>query len=717
MKLKRIKAKNFLTYEELDYNFVDKPLMIQGLNLTDDKQKSNGSGKSSIQSMVEFCLTGDNSRGVRDNELVRFGCKESFLDLFIDCENRGERLHISWRVKIKGSNQLSLHISKDKENWEEVVFSNVNDGKKWIIDWVGISKNDIFNYFIINKTRFKSFFKSSNKEKVELINRFSDASIIDGIENVDKVALEEEYDILRDSILKSEGKLQLLQENLFKESNRDFEFELNQKTKEYKESNEEIEEEIEELNSNIESLKESILNSNTNISLSKESISIKLQEKSKLENDISLFKETIEPFNSELLNAQVSVNNFVKKEYLSELDEAEKEIEEIEFKIISKKEKLSENESNKNKVSKLLNEIDIKLSGKITCPSCSHEFIKDKNVSIEKLNENKSKAKTINTNLLKLEKRFNEEILALDKSLEKPKLRLIEIDDLKKSDNEDYNKLLLSVNNINTKINSKNNELKSLELKLMSLCREISSLEEKMSTKKLYVSKINQDINNINSEISNYKKDIESNLNFISSLTKGDNKSKLNEIKLDIKSLEKEKFQKEIDLKNLEDKLFKLNEWENNFKQFKMYIANLSLETMEYHCNRYLEGMGSDLKAKFEGYKVLANGTIKDEITSKVIRNDERTFGSFSGGEQGRLLFASILANRHMINMTHPYGGLQFLSIDEIFEGVDSLGLQSLVEEASKLQECIMIISHVTDENIHCENLLVVKENGISKIK
>lgn len=44
MKLKRILAKNFLTYEELDYTFVNRPLMIQGLNLTDDKQKSNGSG-------------------------------------------------------------------------------------------------------------------------------------------------------------------------------------------------------------------------------------------------------------------------------------------------------------------------------------------------------------------------------------------------------------------------------------------------------------------------------------------------------------------------------------------------------------------------------------------------------------------------------------------------------------------------------------------------
>lgn len=77
MKLKEVRAINFLTYENLEYKFVDKHLMIQGLNLTDDKQKSNGSGKSSIQAIIEFCITGDNSRGVRDIELIRFGCKES----------------------------------------------------------------------------------------------------------------------------------------------------------------------------------------------------------------------------------------------------------------------------------------------------------------------------------------------------------------------------------------------------------------------------------------------------------------------------------------------------------------------------------------------------------------------------------------------------------------------------------------------------------------
>jgi ABC-type Mn2+/Zn2+ transport system ATPase subunit len=126
--------------------------------------------------------------------------------------------------------------------------------------------------------------------------------------------------------------------------------------------------------------------------------------------------------------------------------------------------------------------------------------------------------------------------------------------------------------------------------------------------------------------------------------------------------------------------------------------------------------MSSDLSVKMEGFKLKADGTPKEEITATIIRGIERTFSSFSGGERGRLLFASILANRYMINETHPYGGLDFLAIDEVFEGVDSVGLSSLIDSAKLLSIPVLLITHVSvEEN---DNVLtIVKEYGISKIK
>ena len=200
-------------------------------------------------------------------------------------------------------------------------------------------------------------------------------------------------------------------------------------------------------------------------------------------------------------------------------------------------------------------------------------------------------------------------------------------------------------------------------------------------------------------------------------LKQTDNKELIKQLGEDLTTLKKDKKSKEEESILVGDKIYRRNQWQSNFKQFRMHLANQSLEAIEFHCNRYLAGMGSDLTVKLEGYKVLANGTVKEEITSKIIRNIERTFSSFSGGEQGRLLFAAILANRHMINSTHPYGGLDFLSVDEVFEGVDSIGLKNLVESAKKLQVAVMIITHVTDEEVSDDILLIEKINGESQIK
>ena len=243
MKLKKIILENFLTYEELEYSFQDKALLVQGVNLTDKNQKSNGSGKSAIQTGIEFALTASNSRGVNDKELVTYGFDKSKVKLFIECQSRKEILEIDWTIKTKGSNLLSLKL-----NEKELSFSNVNDGKKQILDWLGISKEDLFNYFIINSTRFKSFFGSSNREKVDLINRFSDSSIIDGLEKIDNSKLEEEKENVEISINKIKGGVDAIKEQIEEAKNFDF-------TKELEDTKTDIMGEVSENNFFIDELK------------------------------------------------------------------------------------------------------------------------------------------------------------------------------------------------------------------------------------------------------------------------------------------------------------------------------------------------------------------------------------------------------------------------------------------------------------------------------
>lgn len=712
MRLKKILLENFLTYEELEYSFQDKALLVQGVNLTDKNQKSNGSGKSAIQTGIEFALTASNSRGVNDKELVTYGFDKSKVKLVIECDSRKETLEIEWTIKVKGSNLLSLKINEN-----ELSFSNVNDGKKQILDWLGISKEDLFNYFIINSTRFKSFFGSSNREKVDLINRFSDSSIIDGLEKIDNSKLEEEKENIEISINKIKGGVDAIKEQIEEAKNFDF-------TKELEDTKMDIMGEISENNFFIDELKKEI----KKLDLDKKDIDdeidefkveIKRLEDSKSDLDVSIKKQEAIVANAKKAYDDKVVENdsIVVKDFSKDISKQDSVIKAQKLALGLSQEDLSKVDLDIAKVNKFLSGVDVKLGGSITCPSCAHVFILD----------------------------GDREVL-LDKKSKGDEL-LIKFEESKKSielDIEKFEKNIKEANDAKTSIRTKEDEESKLSRERESILRGLRDTltkdEDTLSQLKRKPLKIDKDIAETNDSIGEAKlerKDIKKEQDFIKNTKIEDLKSKnkalekemselkvsnnvetIKKLKDSIKDREKKLLVLDKDLIEVNDKIYNRNKWANNFKQFRLHLANKSLETMQYRTNEFLKELGNDILVRLDGYKVKANGTIKEEISATIIRDGERTFSSLSGGEQVRVLFSSILANRYLINATHPHGGLDFLSVDEVFDKIDSLGMKYLIRSAKKLETCIMVISHVSDEDLAGEDILtIVKENGVSKIK
>ena len=695
MRLEKIILNHFLTYEHLEYDFVNRPVMVQGRNLTEDKQKSNGSGKSGLQTGIEFCITASNSRGVNDAEIVTFGQKKGRAQLFVNCDVRKESLHIDWEIKVKGSNVLTLSKKTYGGEWEEVSFSNVNDGKKYILNWFAISKEDLFNYFIINKSRFKSFFKSSNKEKVDLINRFSDASILDGIEQIDNTELEDENSSLERESYTLEGKLQLTKENLLKEQNRDFEAEL-------LEESSDIDFEIESLQGDIAGYDDWIEN----------------------------WKKVILDFEDEVVSAQREIDEtkLLEPTYLEDIKKEEEKLTFYNDKISKAKEigsknilanneekQISEKLAMEQKIAKALKEIDVTLSGSIECPKCEHEFVLDGN--IDELQEKAQKLSELNEKVVDAKLGFEKNVSEIKLSIKDFEKDISKINDNQRLENEAFNQLEKQVNEVVSQYNLVERKITKLKDRhKVEILDEITSIESEITEANAEISSNKANIELSLGKIKNTQAEIENYKTQKSNLKKGSNESVIKGYKFEISVYEKDIESKKKELNEIGDKIYLRNKWITNFKQFKMHVANQSLEVMEYHTNRFLNEIGDDLTVKYDGYKVLSNGTIKEEITAKIIRETERTFHSFSGGEQGRLLFSSILANRYMINNTHPYGGLDFLSVDEVFEGIDSAGLKDLVNSAKQLEICVMLITHVTDEEIDEDVLVIEKVNGISRI-
>ena len=718
MRLKKIELENFLVFESLEYTFGDKPILVQGLNLTDDGQESNGVGKSALFTAIEFCITASNSRGTKDSELVMHGEKTSRLQLFAECDVRKEEICIDWTVKVRGSNTVSISIKK-KGVWEESSFSNVNDAKKFIMNWFAISKDDLFNYFLISNNKFKSFYKSSNREKVNLINRFSDASIVDGIEEVDTSSIESDIMDADRKVVGVDAKIDLLNSQIEELETVDhsvsFELEQDRLDEEIYSNERCIEEEILEIQKTPDKVKvkeADISEYKRRIAdleiLSKEAFKKHLDK----ENDID--ENLTNPSNLELDN---QLKNFKEPNFEAEKNKIAMGINDANREVDKHNDSLKELQKKEVKLNSILIDLESKVGGAISCPSCSHDFTINSDKSLEEL---KADFELHKTYVPKLQKKKTDTYVLISEQEEvisKHRDRYTDIEDEIEDSRREKRNLSVRVNAFNEIIYDMQKDSNELKANSERYINQIKYLEFQIGNVENDIEHLKNYDTIAQSAIDSMKRTIDALKDEKSSLEKGSNQSDIDLLEDKKKSLQGELKPLNKTLEGLRDELNSINQWKARFKEFRMHLANQSLDIIQYHNNRYLEEMGSDMRVSMEGYKKLANGSYKEEITANIIRNGvERTFSSFSGGEKGRLLFASILANRFMINSTHPYGGLDFLTIDEIFEGVDGIGLTTLIDSAKKMEVAVMMVTHALNREADSDVMTVVKENGTSKI-
>ena len=152
-----VSAKNFQSFELLNHKFFQsKSTLIQGENLSDDGQESNGSGKSTLAEVVYYCLIGSSSTGKRDFKLIRRGEKESNISLTLFNSIDKSTLIIERSLFLKKSSTLTIYINEINQSDK---FATINDGNDFLLRLIGISSEDLKNFFLVNREKFKPFFK------------------------------------------------------------------------------------------------------------------------------------------------------------------------------------------------------------------------------------------------------------------------------------------------------------------------------------------------------------------------------------------------------------------------------------------------------------------------------------------------------------------------------------------------------------------------------
>jgi len=178
-RLTKIFAQNLCAFKELDYTLnQDHTTLVFGNNMDNDSQVSNGSGKSALIEAIAIGLTGGTLRDIKMEEVINDQEDFARVNLTLLNDATGIVMEIKREISRKNPQSIKVEFTKNGETKEEVQPS-VNDYNKFILETIGLSRDDIFANYILSKHKYTSFLSSSDREKKEIINRFSNGIIVD----------------------------------------------------------------------------------------------------------------------------------------------------------------------------------------------------------------------------------------------------------------------------------------------------------------------------------------------------------------------------------------------------------------------------------------------------------------------------------------------------------------------------------------------------------
>jgi DNA repair exonuclease SbcCD ATPase subunit len=214
-----LQIKNLFSHQESSFNFQNNQITtVYGVNKTDLNVLSNGSGKTSILDCISIALLGEPLRDISKKEIVRNGEKFGQCQLILHNDVLKKRLIINREIHTTKSSDC--HIYENDLLNTSLKDLEVKETDKYILGLLGINKEDLRNYFLISKDSYQSFFLNGDTAKKEIINRFSKANIIDGVEPLikeDISLLDKTIDILKAQLTSNNGVLSHLDQELNKE--------------------------------------------------------------------------------------------------------------------------------------------------------------------------------------------------------------------------------------------------------------------------------------------------------------------------------------------------------------------------------------------------------------------------------------------------------------------------------------------------------------------
>lgn len=767
-KLIEIYAKNLCAFKELDYKLEQgHTTLVFGNNLDNDSQVSNGSGKSALIEAIAIGLTGETLRKIKMDEIINDAEDMAEVQVRLYNDTTGKYFSVSRVIARKIPQSIDVEFTDQNGETEIVKQSSVADYNKFILETIGLTKDDIFSNFILSKHKYSSFLSSSDREKKDIINRFSNGILVD--ESIEK--LQEDMIPIEQELREAEAKVNTCtgsvnasaeaietakQESLERSSN---------KVKRVEEWRNAIATKRSLIRNNnalidghkiaIKSL-DNVYNSIADIEESEGSFDDCYKEIKKLfdTSKIQGFKDFVSDTasvkvklaevkknleakdaeieeHSKLCSKQQKLHDKLAKEYEKfaksydgNLDSLNKKIAEL-SNLIKSLETANEGLCKKrDALNSRLSAIKNILEGVIVCPNCKHEFLLDPDANLSDLRTEK--------------KTKEDEVNELNQSIEQNQKDISSYSSDSKTERDKQTQLMNSKSDWSKKLTESQTSLDSLTRKSSTLSKEYAKINENIDSlqkeiddacEEMFesafgiIDKLTNDANSAISQLTTNNENAEGAIkSYEESIKDIENSAETN--LLETLKVAKEKHEKElteaIDSKEeIERKLAEYKKQEATFVEFKTHLANMKIEALSQLTNEFLEAIGSDIRISFSGFTVLKSGKVRDKISISLVRDgiDCGSFDKFSEGEKARANLANILALHKLTNVNCPDGkGLDLLVLDEILEACDEAGLANMFEALNKLQITSLVVSHGNIAENYPYKLIINKKNDISFI-
>lgn len=658
IQFKKLKIKNFMSLgeAEVDLSTGGFTLVSAINNRVEDQAGSNGSGKSSISEAIVWCLTGETIRGHK--EVINRYTKDS-CEVEISFDFKGH----SWAIKrcMTRTKEKSLVMVKDGQ---ELATKGYRDAQEVFLRELPEITFKFLNSVIIMGQGLPGRFTNNSPAGRK--------AVLEELTNADFMITQIKENIKR------------RQEKLFNELRVFEDKKLSEETR-FSMNNRELSKLaliLDELNkkdlSILEERKASLLGQISTLDSQRELLSGELSShKAVLEEAKKLLNEKTLELGKHISDLKVKLANDKSEISLAISEETDEKVLVLNDRLLKGERLISES---KEKIShnKAL------LSGGI-CKLCGQKL---SSVSDETLDEAKRVIEVEMLNIKKYQDLYNlllqqkKDIQATAREKEKELFdkKVLEFSKLEKEVSDEYN-------------------------------LEISQLKDDLATKEKLLDKCSSDLDSVNKllmetkvELSKVESEVNGHSEKISEL-----QNQMDNLELQIKestSLMDEFIIKVDDTKNRLSIVKQMEIFAS--RDFRGILLEGVIDRMNTIIGNYAETVYGNRLTNF----YLDGNAIQVEF-------DGKEYESLSGGEQQKINVILQLSLRDLIvELTGITGSILFL--DEVFDGLDRVGCEKMIELFQAIDSSIFIITHHSDSlNIPYDySLTVIKEsNGVAHIQ